>query len=210
MKTILFTLCFFSGMLSLNAQNKGRFSVEINYGLCGNFFVRSYEEITSLYNKSFYNKNFIGLIGGAELKYRLGAVSNIRLGYSRSVNDREIDYSSPTLVITDFHIRHINHFFQLGFERSFSKKKPSLKYDVGLVYMRFNQQEVDVSVFGASFEERNFKTYRLEEGGVFVGLHYSKKIDTKFDIGIRSRLYYLISTNTFDTITLTPTLTYHF
>ncbi|GAB4395667.1 MAG: hypothetical protein OHK0053_05460 [Microscillaceae bacterium] len=84
-----------------------------------------------------------------------------------------------------------------------------MKYDVGLVYMRFNQQEVDVSVFGLSFEERNFKTNRLEEGGVFVGLHYSKKIDTKFDIGIRSRLYYFISTNTFDTVILTPTLTYH-
>ncbi|GAB4395666.1 MAG: hypothetical protein OHK0053_05450 [Microscillaceae bacterium] len=54
-------------MLSLNAQNKGRFSVEINYGLCGNFFVRSYEEVTPFYIKSFYNKNFIGLIGGAEL-----------------------------------------------------------------------------------------------------------------------------------------------
>lgn len=76
-----------------------------------------------------------------------------------------------------------------------------------------NQQEVEIddrTNGGVLVEERNYKTNKLEEGGAFIGLHYSKKIDTKFDLGIKSRVYYLISTYSFEAITLTPTLTYHF
>jgi hypothetical protein len=74
------------------------------------------------------------------------------------------------------------------------------------------QQEIEIAnyVNAVYIQERNYKTYHLEEAGVFVGLQYTKQIDTKFDLGIKSRCYYLISTNSFEAITLTPTLTYHF
>jgi len=60
------------------------------------------------------------------------------------------------------------------------------------------------------FEQRNFNNSKLEEGGAFAGTNFSKMIDTKFELGIRSRIYFLISTNEFEAVTLTPTLTYHF
>lgn len=76
-----------------------------------------------------------------------------------------------------------------------------------------NQQEIEIADRtngGVLVEERNYKSYKIEEGGIFLGFHYSKKIDTKFDLGIKSRIYYLVSTNSLEAITLTPTLTYHF
>ena len=108
-------------------------------------------------------------------------------------------------------IKHTNNFYQFFYERDFDKQKRNFKYHVGLFYLRSNQQEIaDNLNGGVGFEQRNYKNSNLEEGGVFIGLHYSKKIDTKFELGIKSRLYYLISTGTLEAITLTPTLTYHF
>ena len=59
-------------------------------------------------------------------------------------------------------------------------------------------------------DERNSKNSGLAEGGVFVGIGYSKKIDTKFELGLKSRVYYLVSVQTLEAITLTPTLSYRF
>lgn len=72
------------------------------------------------------------------------------------------------------------------------------------------QQEIIASPFGVFLQERNYKNSKLEEGGAFIGLQYSKKIDTKFDLGMKAKFYYLISTGSPEAITLTPTLTYHF
>lgn len=76
--------------------------------------------------------------------------------------------------------------------------------------MRSQQQEVDIISNNISFGQRNFKNSSLEEGGAFAGCMISKMIDNKFELGIKARLYYLISTNTFETLSLTPTLAYHF
>jgi hypothetical protein len=54
----------------------------------------------------------------------------------------------------------------------------------GLFYLRSAQQEVDVSPAGISIEERNYKNSGLEEGGTFIGLRYSRKIDTHFHLGL--------------------------
>lgn len=51
------------------AQDTGKFDLSINYGLNGNFFVNDYDE--SGPGILFYEKDFIGTSGGAELKYRL-------------------------------------------------------------------------------------------------------------------------------------------
>ncbi len=211
MKRTILSIVIIFYFSSLQAQKQKRVSVEINYGLNGNFFVRSYDEKIPQPAKLFYKKNFIGSIGGLEVKYNLTANSTINLGYAKSLNKREINYNNGiNATIQYFNITHTNNFYQLSYEQSFSKKLRNIKIDGGLFYLRMNQQEIDASPSGVFLEERNFKHNKLEEGGVFLGLHYSKKIDTKFDLGIKSRVYYLISTSSFEAITLTPTLTYHF
>lgn len=215
MKCLILFILTIVQIFYLQAQTKNHISLEINYGLNGNFFVRSYDEVSGPSAKRFYNKNFIGSIGGIEVKYEIGKTSCLGLAYSRSRNSKEISFSGNVfpLGIRDFHISHINNFYQLYYQRQFSRKKQDFSYHAGLVYLRSSQQEVEIGDFvngGAGFEERDYKNSRLEEGGVFIGFQYSKKIDTKFELGIKSRIYYLISVNSFEAITLTPTLTYHF
>jgi len=52
----------------LQGQAKKRFSLEVNYGVGGNFFVQSYDETPPIPVKAFYNKNFIGSVGGFRSK----------------------------------------------------------------------------------------------------------------------------------------------
>ncbi len=211
MKRLFLLILVVVQIFYLQAQTKNRISIEINYGLNGNFFVRSYDETAPIPIMRFLKKNFIGSVGGFEVKYNLTANSSINLAYAKSVNKREINYDNGiNATILYFNIRHTNHFYQLFYEITLPKKTKYLKLHGGIYYLGMSQQEVDASPGGVLFEERDFKHYKLEEGGVFLGIHFSKKIDTKFDLGIRSRVYYTISTASFEAITLTPTLTYHF
>lgn len=199
--------------LQVLAQTKTKLSLEISYGMQGNFFVRGYQEFGRPDGAAFLKKNFIGSMSGVELKYQATKMASWILGYNYSQNLNKINYNvfinGVGISVLDFDIKHENRFYQLFYQRSLSKKVKNFKYEIGLFYLRSQQQEISIGN-NADFRQRNFQNSRLEEGGLAVGLQYSVKIDTKFHLGIRSRLYYLASTNTLETITLTPTLTYFF
>lgn len=210
------------GLLSLNnatlfSQKRSKVAIEVNYGLNGNFFVSNidYGRPGGPSDTKFYQKNFIGSIKGIEIKYSFTKKSRLGFGFANSINKKEINYSGRFIGvgIRDWKITHTNNFYQLFYERDFDKQKRNFKYHAGLFYLRSNQQEIDIADNpngGVGFEQRNFENSNLEEGGLFLGFHYSKKIDTKFELGIKSRIYYLLSTSSLEAITLTPTLTYHF
>lgn len=216
MKKILLFLGFCTILpFDAKSQDKAKFSLEGEYGLNGNFFVRDYEERNSTIGRNFYNKNFIGPIGGLNLRYRFNKKSSIGFGYARSVNSKEVNYSTTLpnnfgVAIQYFDIRHINKFWQFYYERRLQQKKNCISAEGGLFYLRSNQQELEVSIYGIIFEERGFAHYKLEEAGVFLGAQFSRKIDTKFNLGIKTRVYYLVSTGSLEAITLTPTLSYNF
>ncbi|TAH07917.1 MAG: hypothetical protein EAZ12_08205 [Sphingobacteriia bacterium] len=199
--------------LQTKAQTKSRFSTEINYGIQGNYFVRSYNEIGRPDGTAFLNKNFIGTIGGAEIIYRATNMASWGLAFSKSTNTRNVSYSTSingvSVSIGDFDLKHENRFYQLFYQRKFSKKLPSLTYEIGLFYVRFQQQEVSIGN-SVSFGQRNWKNSKLEEGGAFVGIKFEKYIDKKIALGIKSRVYYIVTADQLESITLTPTLTYHF
>lgn len=50
----------------------------------------------------------------------------------------------------------------------------------------------------------------MEEMGIFAGLSFDKSLGDKFSLGVRARGYFVISTGTFEAITLTPFLRYGF
>lgn len=113
---LLFPFCIILG------QTKHKLSVEINYGLNGNFFVRSYDERVPPPGIAFDKKKFLGTIGGLDIKYNFNSLSNIYLGYAQSINRREINYSaSVNGSIRAFKISHTNYFYQLGYQQSVSK-----------------------------------------------------------------------------------------
>ncbi len=194
-----------------------KFSFDVHYGPQANFFVRSYDETpNSIYQKSFYKKKLIGVVAGAELKYRVGKKGSLIAGYVSSTNSATVGYSTTIngvyLGVSDFKITHKNKFFQVGYELAMQKKKSKLFAEAGVFYLRSNQQEISISQTRREilFEERNFNKNKLEEGGFYIGASYMVNIDTKVRLGIKSRLYYLVSTNTFETLTFTPALSYTF
>ena len=68
----LFLIGLFISLSPAFGQKNSKLSIEVNYGLNGNFFVRSYDELGGPSDKEyFYKKDFLGTIGGIELKYQL-------------------------------------------------------------------------------------------------------------------------------------------
>ena len=91
------------------------------------------------------------------------------------------------------------------------RKNHIFSISTGLYYQRVAWQNIEASIYGLGLRERNFKNSGLEEGGAFLGFQYSRKIDTHFYLGIKSRIYSTISAGaSIDGITLTPSLTYRF
>ena len=197
----------------IEAQQSNKLSIEASYGLQGNFFVRSYEELGRPDGTAFLNKNFIGSIGGLEMNYQVTKMASVSIGYAQSTNNRKINYINSLngvgVYITDFEIKHESRFYQFNYQRSLSKKYTNFKFELGLYYLRTQQQEIAIGNYIAC-EQRNFANSYLEEGGISAGFHYKIKVDTHFDFGIRSRIYYLISTNELYAFSFTPTLTYRF
>ena len=73
----------------IEAQQGNKLSIEASYGLQGNFFVRSYEELGRPDGTAFLNKNFIGSIGGLEMNYQVTKMALISIGYAQSTNNRK-------------------------------------------------------------------------------------------------------------------------
>lgn len=207
------------------AQKNSRFSIEANYGLNYNFFVTSYNEVYAPGNAEhlyLYKKRQIGTAGGFELKYRIGKQGNLIAGYARTVNSKRRSGGILTddfqLYINDFNLRHIDNIYLLGYERPFTGKQPALKFNLGAMYLTSQQQEITIDKFpkgsGSNIEavvkDRNKKNAGMEEAGVFAGFSYQKPISNNFDLGIKTRGYFLVSTGTFEAITFTPFILYKF
>ena len=220
LKMIAF-ICGFSFLVNFSfAQKKNLMkllNIEINYGLNANFFVRSYDELGGPAGSIYLlKKNLLGTVTGVESKFALNEMSGIGVAYSRSINKGTKIFrgtiNGVVVLVEDFQLRHVNGFYQAYYERNFSQKIPFMKFHAGILYARMSQQEIVFENWDnrISIQERNFKNSYLEEAGVFGGIQYSKLIDSKFEIGIKLRAYYLATVNTFEAITLTPTLLYHF
>lgn len=211
MKTYILIILLFSFILNLKAQKKEKLLIQINYGVIGNYSVRNYSENNPAPIKSFYKKNFIGAIGGIEARFNVGNKSSLGIEFSKSINKKAINYDNGRNVsFRDFNISHINYYNVLNYEYRLLSKKNNFSLQVGIYYMRSKMQEIDVSPVGAALDERNFKNSKIEDGGALIGIHYFKKIDNKFYLGIKSRATFSLAMGIMDAITLTPTLRYVF
>lgn len=218
-QTIINLIISFVFITQVQAQEilPGKFSVQVHYGPQGNFFVRSYDEQGGPSDKIYlYKKNFVGTISGIEMKYKTGQRSLLSIGYARGINLGKKNVSETingvSVLVQDFQLRNVDNIFQLNYERLFSKKNNMFTYQVGLFILNSSQQEISIENYNNSIDisERNFENSKLQEGGTSIAISYSKKIDTKFKLGIQAKVYYLISTNSFEMISLTPTLSYTF
>jgi hypothetical protein len=212
----LFLNVFLILVIKGGTQDTGPFSLEMNFGMQANFFVRSYEENSPAYYKAFLNKNALGTMGGADLKCGISKKSALGIGYARTVNTKEINsydnFNGISIGIIDLNIRHVNNMFFLYYDHSINRKNILWNLEGGVCYVRSQLQEISFPIQrnGVLFEERNVKNSGMEEAGVFAGFKASWKIDNKFRLGIRSRIFYLASVSTLECISITPTLSYEF
>ena len=132
----------------------------------------------------------------------------------QSVNKKAVDFNGTnngiTLDIMSFNIRHIENIFYGGYELSLFKNSPGFRIQGGVYYVMQSQQEIEIVGNSIYIWERNKANAGFNELGVFIGIQYSRKIDTHFELGIQSRLFYEFTSNILSQVTLTPTLTYHF
>lgn len=198
-------------------QKKHHWSASINYGLAGNFFVRSYDEVQNLpfQHNYFYKKNFLGSIQGFNIDYGLkNKRSALGFGYSVEIHkgkkNETVPFYGTEFVLHDFNLRHVENLYQFYYLFYPLKRNTDLDIFFGLLVANMHQQEIGIEGNQILVEERNNANSRLKEGGVVAGLHYKKQIDTHFYLGIKFCINYLQSVQTLESLTLTSALTYKF
>jgi hypothetical protein len=194
--------------------SQGRFSISVHAGPNGNFFVRSYDEGGGPSGLRFYKKNFIGFAFETEGKFLINKRSWLTGGYLYSNNTRVVNFNATQNGIdintNDWTIRHRENKFYVGYERQILERVRGLNMVGGIFYSTYKQQEIELAGNYALYWERTWKNARLNDAGVYAGLHYERNIDTHFKLGIQSRLYFNVTSVIFEQMTLTPTLTYTF
>ncbi|HSR38380.1 MAG TPA: hypothetical protein VLL95_05655, partial [Phnomibacter sp.] len=72
-----------------------RWSIEIQAGMQGNFFVSS-KDYGPNYNRpnfyEFYQKNFLGTVAGADVIYQIDRRSRLGFGYMVSKNKKQVNF----------------------------------------------------------------------------------------------------------------------
>lgn len=198
-------------------QHNYKLTLEANYGIQGNFFVRGYDEdYAPGPHTYFYDKNFIGTTGGIEAQLQISDKSYLSAGFIRSENRGRKNYAGQLngvdVFINNFQLRYINRIIQLGYGHYLPAKKSRFAVEGGLMLLYDNDQIIQIEDWDDTImiSENNFKSsYSVELGG-YLGVAWMKQIDTKFYAGIKSRIYFAASTGTFEILTITPTLSYCF
>jgi len=210
-----FTLAFLVfATITAKSQTNNGVELEINYGFSYNpsadYFFETNDPPRGY---TFYDKNKSGKISGAEIRLPISKSMSLGLAFNHSVHSRRVNFipENIPIYVQDFRIRNFYNFYQLVVQKNFERKSHIFSVSTGLYYQRVAWQDISASINGLGLEERNFKNDGLEEAGVFLGFQYSRKIDTHFYLGIKSRIYSTISAGaSIDGITLTPALYYQF
>ena len=201
----------------INSQSNFKSFISINYGFCGNFFVTQLNETNGPASKNyFYKKDFVGSTAGFDIGLRIKKNTYLSFGFNKSINYGEKSYSgtlnSAQVFIKSFRLSHIDKFYSLGIAKHIKKNKKTVIVELGGQLLLDKQQDIIIENGNNSIEiaETNFKDYNAIEAGVYLGVGVLFKIDTKFDIGIKSRINYIVSAPTLESITLTPMLKFNF
>lgn len=197
------------------SQSKEKLFLGIGYGAAYSFFVH-YEQPPDQVPPgflAFYNKNRIGSISSLNLGYCISPKNCLAITYSRQMHVGRKNFAANVagarLFMIDFKLRHTNNFFELSYSRSLSKKG-DFWASVGVYVLNPEQQEIDLFGNKITIEERNDKNSNLQEGGFVGGIKWRGKLSEHFFGGFEAKVYFTASIGTFETISITPILSYCF
>lgn len=204
------------------------FDIELSYGPQYNFFVDygrdfkiedgiilPFTSFTGEFN--FYQKRALGTYFNASFSLRLGGRNYLEIGHSRTLNrgtfNGGILFSNETEVsLDDFQLSHRTHFYSLAYKRAFDKNSRYI-VSIGISHATFQQSEIIISPAAnfVAIDERNNENYNLSEGFVNLGFQYNIYREGNFDIGIKTKTYFVASAGfELEVWSLAPTLKYHF
>ncbi len=197
----------------LISQDKS-FDIEIHFGPQFSNFAKYEQDLSEVPTGflSWYDKNQIGTVFGAELSWNIKNGKNtLGILYERQFNSGKQNAQFYTnegslVIIRDFRLRNINNFFALQYKRKLNNKWKLLG---GFYIINQSQQEIDYWTY-LNIDERNVHNSRLQDGGFFLGAEYYFYNSGNFSFGIKSKFYYTISLGDFETFNLTPSLKYNF
>lgn len=212
---IILISCSSSLLLAQKQTENSNLSLSIGYGPAYSFFVK-YEQPPEDVPPGFldfYDKNRIGSFLTFGVHWLFNSKNNLELHYSKQVHVGKKNFDGMILNIPvnikDFKLRHTNHFFEFNYSRSIFSKDSWILIGGYLLYPE--QQEIAIFPNGfVEIEERNHKNSNLQEGGLMAGMRYNKAISGNFQLGIELKAYFTASAGYFETISLTPTLSYSF
>ena len=200
--------------INANSQTNNGVELEINYGFSYNPSADYFFETNDPpFGYTFYDKSTAGKISGAEIRLPISKTMSLGLAFNHSVHARTVNFlpNNIPIYVEDFRIRNFYNFYQMLVQKNLERKNHIFSISTGIYYQSVAWQDIGASIYGLGLEERNFKNSGLEDAGAFLGFQYSRKIDTHFYLGIKSRIYSTISASaSIDGITLTPSLTYRF
>ncbi len=224
-------LGFFIGIISLNVfsqEKTSRWSIQADYGLQYTFFVNYGEKIIKkggyiepiydIFGANLVQKNRLGNYMGFEVNFALSPKNFVGFGLAQSNNygkyDLSFQFQDHFIYIHDFTLKHTNYFYQLFYKGKISDKS---LVTAGVYLLDPHQQEILIYPDGSIeiMERTGFNEYNLNEGGFFLGFEYFFYKSGKFELGVKSRLYYtaslgLFDLDSFETFSISPTLKYQF
>lgn len=202
-------------------------SLQVSYGPQYNNFV-DYDQEISVENDAIipieglpgeatlFQKRQIGTYFNATVNLRLGVRNYLEIGHSRTMNqglyNGVIGFPNGTQVaVEDFQLRHRNHFYKLGYKRSFFKDK--IFVSIGLAHTTFQQSEISMnpSTSNVLISERNNENSNLSELTSYLGLQYDFYQSGQFSLGVQSTAYVIVSAGfELETFAIAPTLKFQF
>ena len=204
------TLLLFSVLVYTQETKESinRLELSASYGVGGNFFVTSHGEKEA---SNDFSKDFIGTIGGVELIWNLKDNKQaFGLSFDRSINEGEKSVSRTAFPIGQFSIENVNLRYTSKMYGLFYRNKFKTNLSASLGFYLFSTRNQTLEVF----ENSIYLTEELSnlEGGCYIGLDCYLYKSGNFEVGIQSKIYtyFAISEFSFEAISLTPKISYHF
>ena len=229
MKKYIFILLLFLVTIvdAQESKEDSWLSIQISYGPQYNNFVDYGQEIRVEDDAiipiegfpgeaTLFQKREIGTYFNVTANIRLGGRNYLEIGHSRTMNQGVyngiVAFPNGTeVVVEDFQLRHRNHFYKLGYKRSFINDR--LFVSAGFAHTTFQQSEISINP-GASnvlISERNNENSNLSELTSYLGFQYDFFRSGPFSLGVQSTAYVIVSAGfELETFAIVPTLKFQF
>jgi hypothetical protein len=190
-----------------------RSTFSFNYGLAHDYLACCVDQNEKLPITVFDDRKKRGEIFGFEYTYRPEGKNEYGFGFSKQVTYKDLTISRQTsfalINFQEYRISGSKNFHYLLYKRHFIEEK--LVGTVGIYNLRFRDPFIELWGNSNQSELMLIDNTRIIDFGIFIGLEYYHRLHDKFQVGLRSRLFYTQGYDeSFESFELTPVLRFTF